>query len=119
MKFTETQVTKMKENLNKIVKYIEEEVLPYIDYQYETPKFGPLEKWGRFDENSGFRFSIKLNNYSRNINFCHADVPFSVEEIPEKYLLTFIEYWQEAKTAFNTELQLQKKNNDIINNFQI
>lgn len=120
MNFTEQQITKMKENMRAINDYIETNILPYIDYEYKTPNFGPRETWGRFNENSGGRYSIKLNAYSNKINYCYADVPHTIDEnLSCKHMMVFIEYWQDAKMALNTELQLQKKNNDIINNFQI
>lgn len=120
MNFTEQQITKMKENMKTINDYIETNILPYINYQYETPQFGPYQTWGRYDENSGSRYSIKFHEHSRKINYCYAGIPYSIEEnIPPDRMLVFIEYWQDAKMAFNTEIQLQKKNDEIINNFQI
>ena len=120
MKFTEQQITKMKENMKEINNYIETNILPYIDYQFETGKFGPKEIWGRYDENSGSRYSISLNNYSRKINYCYAGVPHTIEEnMQPKHMLAFIEYWKDAKMYLNTEIQLQKRNNEIINNFEI
>ena len=120
MTFTEQQITKMKENMKAINDYIETNILPYIDYQFETVKFGPHQIWGRYDENSGSRYSIKLHDHSRTICYCYAGIPYSIEEniSPEKMLL-FIEYWKDAKMALNTEIQLQKRNNEIINNFEI
>ena len=120
MNYTEQQITKMKENMKKINDYIETNILPYIKYQYETPKFGPMQTWGRYDENHGSRCSIKLNDYSRTINYCYAGIPHSIEEniSPEKMML-FMEYWKDAKMYLNEEIQLKKRNNEIINNFEI
>lgn len=120
MKFTEQQITKMKENMKAINTYIETEILPYIDYQYETPKFGPLQIWGRYDENHGSRYSIKLHDNSRKISYTYAGIPYSIEEniSPDK-MIVFIEYWKDAKKHLNAEIELQKKNDEIINNFQI
>lgn len=120
MKFTEQQITKMKENMKAINTYIETEILPYIDYQYETPKFGPYQTWGRYDENHGSRYSIKLHDNSRKINYTYAGIPYSIEEniSPDK-MIVFIEYWKDAKEYLNAEIELQKKNDEIINNFQI
>lgn len=120
MTYTNEQIIKMKENLEEITKYIEKEILPYIDYEYETPNFGPVEKWGRFNENSGSRYSICLNKYSDKINFCHCGVPHSIKEnIPPQHMINFLEYWQDAKMALNTEIQEQKRINYVINNFKI
>ena len=120
MKFTEQQITKMKEHMKAIHDYIKTDVLPYINYDYETPAFGPCETWGRFDEYSGSRYSICLNKYSEKISFCHCGVPHSIEQdILPQYMMNFIEYWQDAKMAFNTEIQFQKKNEEILNNFKI
>ena len=120
MNFTEQQITKMKENMKEINNYIETNILPYIDYQFETVKFGPFQTWGRYDENNGSRYSIKLHDHSRTINYCYAGIPYSIEEnIPPERMLVFIEYWNDAKMALNTEIQLQKKNDAIINNFKV
>ena len=120
MKFTETQITKMKENMKAINNYIETNILPHISYDYETPTFGPCETWGRFNENSGSRYSICLNKYSEKISFCHCGIPRSIEEnILPQHMMNFLEYWQDAKMAFNAEIELQKKNDELINNFKI
>lgn len=120
MTFTNEQITKMKENMQAINNYIEINILPHINYQFETGKFGPKEVWGRYDENSGSRYSISLNNYSRKINYCYAGVPHTIEEnMQPKHMLAFIEHWKKAKEYLNAEIQLQKRNNEIINNFEI
>ena len=120
MKYTEQQITKMKENMKAINDYIETNILPYIDYQYETPKFGPHQIWGRYDENHGSRYSIRLNDFGRKINYCYASIPHSIEEniSPDK-MLVFIEYWKDIKTYLNTEIQELKRKDEIINNFKI
>lgn len=120
MTFTEQQIKKMKENMKEINNYIETNILPHIDYEHETPTFGPIEIWGRYNESSGSRYSIKLNTSSNKINYCYANIPYSIEEnISPNKMLIFIEYWKEAKMALNKEIQLQKRNDEIINNFEI
>jgi hypothetical protein len=120
MTFTEQQITKMKENMKEINNYIETNILPYIDYQFETGKFGPREVWGRCGENSGSRYSIRLNDYSRKINYCYAGVPHTIEEnMQPKHMIVFIEYWKDAKMYLNVEIQELKRKDEIINSFEI
>lgn len=120
MKFTEEQINKMKKHIINIEKYIEEEILPHINYKYETPEFGPIEKWGRFDENSGQRYTIRLNSGSTKVEFCHAGIPYFAGQLfPEDYMMIFLQYWQNAKSLLLSEIENQKYKNDIIDNFKI
>ena len=62
MNFTDAQKKKIKENLNNIVKYIEENILPHITYSYET---GMLDK-----TDFPYCYYIGLNGpYSDKIRF--------------------------------------------------
>lgn len=120
MKFTEEQINQMRKHIIDIEAYIEKEILPHIDYEYETPEFGPIEKWGRFDENSGQRYTIRLNSGNTKVEFCHARIPYFAEEFfPEDHMMIFLQYWQNAKSHLLSEIENQKYKNDIINNFKI
>ena len=113
---------KTKENLEKITKYIEENILPHIDYDYETPEFGPIEKWGRFDENSGKRLTIRLNYYSNKIAFCYAGVPHSPMEFAtynDERAVQFLQYWKDAKLSLQQEINNNNYKVKIINEFKI
>lgn len=117
MNYTPELRTKTKENLELIIKYIEENILPHIDYDYETPEFGP-------DEKSGKRLTIRLNNSHEKIQFRHADIPFTIEDVERssyftRYAVWFLEYWHDAKYYMHTEIQNNKDTINLINEFEI
>ncbi len=124
MNYSEELKNKTKENLEAIEKYIEENILPHIDYDYETPEFGPVERWGVYDENKGQRLTIRLNSSRDKIQFRHAGIPFTIEDVVRsgyftKYAVWLLEYWKDAKAYMNTEIQ---NNNDavkLINEFEV
>ena len=124
MNYTTELKNKTKENLEKITKYIEENILPYIDYDYETPEFGPIEKWGVYDENHGARLTIRVNGSSNKIEFRHAGIPFDLDNVVNnsyftKYGVWLCEYWFDAKAYLNTEIQTNNDTIKLINEFEI
>ena len=124
MNYTPEIRTKIKENLELIIKYIEENILPHIDYDYETPEFGPIETWGRWNENSGKRLTIRVNGTSNKIEFCHAGCPFNLDNIENnsyfaKYGVWICQYWFDAKAYLNTEIQTTNDTIRLINEFEI
>ena len=123
MNYTPEIRTKTKENLVSIIKYIEENILPHIDYDYETPNFGPIEKWGRWDEYHGKRLTIKVNGTSNKIEFRHAGCPFDLNDIENnsyfaKYGVWICEHWFDAKAYLNTEIQTTNDTIKLINTFK-
>jgi hypothetical protein len=122
MTFTAEQRKQINTNNQKIIEYIENNILPHITYSYETGSFGPEETWGRWDENRGKRYHIALNGpYADKIRFYHANVPYNAEELIDKpeYAVNFIKYWQDAKSYMNTEINNQKDTIKAIYDFQI
>ena len=124
MNYTPEIRTKTKENLETIIKYIEENILPHIDYDYETPEFGPIEKWGRWDEYRGKRLTIKVNGTSNKIEFCHAGISFDHNKIENnsyyaKYGIWICEHWFDAKAYLNTEIQTTNDTIKLINTFEV
>lgn len=120
MKFTEEQINQMKKHIIDIEAYIEKEILPYIDYIYESPAFGPIEKWGRFDENSGQRYTIRLNSGNMKVEFCHAGIPyFAGQFFPDQYMYHIIENWKQIKYMLLKETESKERVASIINNFEI
>ena len=61
MNYTTEQIEQINTNIQKIVAYIEGNILPHLDHSYETPLFGPIETWGRTNEHRGQRYYIALN----------------------------------------------------------
>lgn len=120
MKFSEEQINIMRQHIIDIEAYIEKEILPYIDYVYETPAFGPIEKWGRFDEKSGQRYTIRLNSGNTKVEFCHAGIPYFAEQFfPDQYMYHIIENWQQIKSMLLKETENKERVASIINNFEI
>ena len=120
MKFNEEQIKKMRQHIINIEGYIEKEILPHINYVYETPEFGPIEKWGRFDENSGQRYTIRLNSGNTKVEFCHAGIPYFGEQFfPDQYMYHIIENWKHIKDMFLKEIENKQNMVSIINNFEI
>ena len=120
MKFTKEQINQMKKHIIDIEAYIEKEILPHINYQYATPEFGPIEKWGRFDENSGQRYTIKLNSGNIKVEFCYAGIPYLAGQFfPEQHMMNFLQYWQDAKSHLLSEIENKKYKINIIENFKI
>ena len=122
MIYSEEQKEKIKSNFEQIAKYIEDEILPYIDYDYETPPFGVIEHWGRFDENQGKRLTIRLNHYSDKIAFCYAGVPHAPMEFAtynDEHAVQFLQYWKDAKLSLQQEINNNNYKVKIINEFKI
>lgn len=123
MVYNTEQKEKIRENIQKIVDYIEVNILPHITYSYETGAFGPIETWGRFDENTGCRYHIALNGpYKEKIRFYHAGFPYNVNELVESGIdnaVVFLEYWQDAKSYMNTEIKNNAEKIKIIETFEI
>lgn len=122
MNYTESQKQQIKANLNKIVEYIEENILPHITYSYETGVFGPIESWGAFNEMGGCRYKIALNGpYKDKIRFYYGDVPHNASELMENvnYAVNFLKCWQDAKSYMNTEVKNNIETIKLIENFEI
>lgn len=123
MTYTKQQIEKIHQNIQKIVEYIEQNVLIHINYCYETGTFGPRETWGRNNEKHGQRYYIGLNGpYADKIRFYHGMSCYNAEtlakEAPE-YAINFLKYWQDAKMYMYTEIQNITETNNIINMFTI
>lgn len=123
MIYRNEQVEKIRVNIQKVVAYIEEKILPHIDYPYETGNFGPMETWGRCDENRGQRYYIALNGpYADKIRFYHGICQWNAEDIADEateHAVNFLKYWQDAKCYMNTEINNQKENANVIDSFEI
>lgn len=122
MTFTAEQTKQINTNIQKIVEYIESNILPHIKYSYETGAFGPEETWGRWDENRGKRYCIALNGpYTNKIRFYHGHIPYNAKELMDspEIAVNFIKYWQDAKSYMNTEINNQKDTIKAIYDFEI
>ena len=120
MKFTEEQRKTMRQHIIDIEAYIEEEILPHINYLYETPEFGPIEKWGRFDEKSEQRYTIRLNSGNTKVEFLHGGIPyFAGQFFPDEYMYHIIENWKQIKYMLLKETENKSRVANIINNFEI
>ena len=123
MTFTAEQIKQIGINIQKIVEYIEKSILPHITYSYETGTFGPVETWGRCNENKSQRYHIALNGpYADKIRFYNCSVSYqNAEQLmnsPE-HAVIFIKYWQDAKSYMNTEINNQKDTIKEIYDFEI
>lgn len=123
MTFTAEQIIQIKFDIKKIVDYIEDSILPYITYSYETGTFGPMQTWGRCDENKGQRYHIALNGpYADKIRFYNSSMSYqNVEQLmnsPE-HAVIFIKHWQDAKSYMRTEINNQIDTINAIYNFKI
>ena len=123
MTYTTEQKEQIHTNIQKIVAYIESDILPHITYSYETGNFGPMETWGRWDENRGRRYNIALNGpYSDKIRFCYGISHWNAEEIAEEapeQAVNFLKYWHDAKCYMNTEIKNAIETQKLINTFEI
>jgi hypothetical protein len=123
MNYTTEQITQIHNNIQKIVGYIEENILPHISHSYETPDFGPTETWGRFNEHRGQRYHIELNGpYKYRIRFYHGSIFYDPKDIAERdpeIAVNFLKYWRDAKMYLNTEVANSKNTVELINNFEI
>ena len=123
MNYTTEQKMQIKANIDKIVEYIEKNILPHITYSYETETFGPVETWGRRDEYRGQRYSIALNGpYEHRIRFNYGITSCSAEQLVDygvDIAMNFLKYWQDAKMYMYTEVANQKEIVEVINNFEI
>lgn len=123
MTYTTKQKEQIHTNIQKIVAYIENNILSHISYSYETGSFGPTETWGRWDENRGQRYYIALNGpYSDKIRFYHGINFWNAEEIAEKapeHAVNFLKYWQDAKSYMNNEIVNNADTVKLINTFEI
>lgn len=110
MKYTDDQKQQIRENIQKIVDYTEENILPYITYCYETGTFGS-------------NYHIELNGpYSENVRFYCQNTWYSadclVEDCPD-CAVEFLRYWQDAKSYMNTEIKNNAEKINLIENFEI
>lgn len=123
MTYTTEQKEQIYNNIQKIVEYIESNILPHITYSYETGSFGPMESWGRCDENRGQRYYIALNGpYADKIRFCYGISSWNAEAITEsapEHAVNFLKYWHDAKCYMNTEIQNNADTVKLINTFEI
>lgn len=123
MTYTPEQIKKIHNNIQKIVEYIEGDILPHITYCYETGMFGPRETWGRCDEKHGQRYYIALNGpYADKIRFYHGISCYNAEELVNRApdcAINFLKYWQDAKMYMNTEIQKITETNNLIDIFTI
>lgn len=123
MNYTIEQIEQIHENIQKIVAYIKSEILPHIDYSYETPNFGPIETWGRMNERRGQRYYIALNGpYSIKIRFHHGIVYYDANDIAYRATdcaVQFLKYWQDVKKFMHIEISNNKSTIEVINNFQV
>lgn len=123
MTYTAEQIQKLHTNIQKIVAYIETDILPYITYSYETANFGPIETWGRMNERRGQRYYIALNGpYADKIRFYHGTIYANAEELAERYpdiAVNILRYWQDAKSYMNAEVGNCSDIAKLINNFEI
>lgn len=123
MNYNNVQKEQVRANMQKIVQYIEANILPHITYSYETGLFGPNETWGAFNENHGKRYKIELNGpYKDKIRFCYGNSLYNVDELVEKWTddaVAFLEYWQDAKSYMNTEIKNNAAKIKIIETFEV
>ena len=123
MTYTQEQIEKIHNNIQQIVGYIDENILPHITYSYETGTFGPIETWGRCDEHRGQRYYIALNGpYTDKIRFYHGIGYYDAETLAKSapdLAVNFLKYWQDAKMYLNTEVQNKSEVNYLINTFTI
>ena len=122
MTYTKEQKEQINANIQKIVAYIERDILPHITHCYETGTFGPIETWGRNDDKHGKRYYIALNGpYADKIRFYHGMTCYNAETLVENLdcAVNFLKHWQDAKMYMNTEIQRIAEINNIINTFTI
>ena len=107
MKYTTEQKQQIRANLQKIVEYIEENILPHITYAYET---------GRFGQN----YRIGLNGPYRNkIRFYYGDTWWGACNLSDEDAVEILQYWQDAKSYMNTEIKNNADKIKLIENFEI
>lgn len=123
MTYTKEQIQQLYINIQKIVEYIETNILPHITYQYETKNFGPMEIWGRLNENKGQRYYIALNGpYADKIRFYYGIGCYNAEDLVENVpdvAVNFLKYWRFAKDYMHTEIANHSDVVELINNFEV
>lgn len=123
MTYTKELIHQLHTDIQKIVTYIEDNILPYITYSYETGTFGPIETWGRVDERKGQRYYIGLNGpYSDKIRFYHGIGYYNAEDLVENHpdlAVNFLKYWHDAKCYMNTAINNDADTIRLINTFEI
>jgi hypothetical protein len=112
MRFNDSQRQQIRTNLQKIVEYIEENILPHITYLYETGSFGTQEIM--------HGCHIGLNgSYSDKIRFYCSDSWYGEDTLPDEYAVVFLKYWQDAKSYMNTEIKNNEETIKLIENFDV
>ena len=123
MAYTVEQLDKINANIQKIIVYIEGNILPQIDYSYETPEFGPVETWGRMNEHRGKRYYIALNGpYADRIRLYHGPICWGIKDIAYEATdcaVQLLQYWQDAKMYMNVEIAAKKDIIKTINDFEV
>ena len=115
MRFNDNQRQQIRTNLQKIVEYIEENILPHITYPYETGVFGTQEIMHGCHIGLNGPYSDKIRFYC-NDDWYNADV--LAEKAPD-YAVVFLKYWQDAKSYMNTEIKNNVETVRLIENFEI
>ena len=114
MIYTEEQRQQIRDNLQKIVDYIEENILPHITYSYDTGEFGPIG-----DKN----YRIGLNGpYADKIRFCNNTGWWNMDQLANVHCdnaVIFLKYWRDAKSYMNNEIIDQREVAKLIENFEI
>lgn len=113
MNYTAAQKQKTLENLNKITDYIEQNILPYIPYCYET---------GCLGHNPAFYIGIN-GPYADKIRFYCGNSWYNKEQLVEyevdAAVKIFLKCWQDAKSYFNNEIKNGIETMKLIENFEI
>lgn len=111
MTYTEEQKQQIRGNLQKIVNYIEENILPHITYSYDTGEFGPI---------GDKKYYIGLNGpYADQIRFYYKGNWYNVDTLHDSDAVIFLKYWQDAKSYMNNEIIDQREVAKLIENFEI
>lgn len=111
MNYTAAQKQQIRDNLQKIVNYIEENILPHIAYSYATGEFGPIG-----DKN----YRIELNGpYADKIRFYYRSNWYNTDTLRDSDAVIFLKHWQEAKSYMNNEIIDQREVAKLIENFEI
>lgn len=106
MNYTTEQKEQIRANLQKIVNYIEKNILPHITYSYDTCAC-------EF-------YHIGLNGpYQDQIRFCCGSTWYNADTIPYDDAVEFLQRWQDEKSYMNNEIKNNAETIRLIESFEI
>lgn len=106
MNYTTEQKEQIRANLQKIVDYIEKNILPHITYSYDTC----VREY----------YHIGLNGpYQDQIRFYCGDRWYNADTLHYDDAVAFLQRWQDEKSYMNNEIKNNAETIRFIESFEI